>query len=329
MGNIYSFEHFAEKYDVTKKHYLDELYGALETLWKFYKKIEEHMVNLLVRDKWKEWNDTKKEGDSFIFSDEILANTGDRNIDDLFSIRDNIYNTINAISKQNKIDFERKIRRSENVYSKFTGLCCLIVGETKNAVGLKYDSITMNAPEIICKKENIDKIKSFCNENKIPVITDNGLSYILITEYKCGEEIKDELYNTVANIFSEIKKKRCWTKVYNIKYENKWNYHGKLYSFKHFAEKYDVTKKHYMDELYGALETLGKFYNKIEEHMINLAILNKWEEWKDTMKEGDVFNFSDEMLTNMGNRDIDDLFSIRDNVYNTIGAISKRNKIDF
>ena len=114
MGNIYNFKHFAEKYGVTKEHYMDELYGVLETLVEFYDKIEEHMVNLLVRDKWKEWNDTRKEGDGFIiFSDKILANTGDKNIDDLFSIWGNVYNTIEAISRRNKIEFEGKTEGPE------------------------------------------------------------------------------------------------------------------------------------------------------------------------------------------------------------------------
>jgi len=113
MGNIYNFKYFAEKYGVTKEHYMDELYGVLKTLGEFYDKIYEHMVNLAVRDKWKEWQDTIKVGDVFDFSDEMLANTGDKNVDDLFILWDNVYNTIEAISKRNKIEFEGKTEGPE------------------------------------------------------------------------------------------------------------------------------------------------------------------------------------------------------------------------
>ena len=113
MGNVYNFKHFAEKYSITKELYMDELYGVLKTLGEFYDKIEGHMINLAVRDKWKEWNDTMKDGDVFNFSDEMLANTGDKNVDDLFILRDNVYNIIEAISKRNKIEFEGKTEGPE------------------------------------------------------------------------------------------------------------------------------------------------------------------------------------------------------------------------
>lgn len=114
MGKIYNFGHFAEKYNATKEHYLEELYEVLKTLDVFYDKIQGHMINLAVRDKWMEWNATMKEGDVFNFSDEMLADTGDKNIDNLFILWENIYNTIEIISKQNKIEFEGKTGEEKN-----------------------------------------------------------------------------------------------------------------------------------------------------------------------------------------------------------------------
>jgi predicted nuclease with TOPRIM domain len=108
MENIYNFKYFAETYNTTKEYYIEELHDMLKTLGEFYDKIEGHMINLAIRDKWKEWNDTMKEGDTFNFSDEMLANTGDKNIDDLYVLYENVYNIIELISKRNKIGFEGK-----------------------------------------------------------------------------------------------------------------------------------------------------------------------------------------------------------------------------
>jgi hypothetical protein len=104
---------------------------------------------------------------------------------------------------------------------------------------------------------------------------------------------------------------------------------GKIYNFKQFSEPYNITKENYMEELHNTLKTLGEFYDKIEGHMINLAVRDKWKEWNDTMKEGDVFNFSEEMLADTGDKNIDDLFNLFEKTYNIIETISKRNKIEF
>jgi hypothetical protein len=106
MGKIYNFKHFADNYNITKEQYIEELHNMLKTLGEFYDKIEGHMINLAVRDKWKEWNETMKEGDIFNFSNEMFANTGDKNVDNLYTLYENIYNTIEIISTRNKIDFE-------------------------------------------------------------------------------------------------------------------------------------------------------------------------------------------------------------------------------
>jgi len=114
MSEIYNFKEFVEKYGVQNKHYMDELYATLKTLSDFYDNIERHMINLAVRDKWKEWNETMKEGDIFNFSSDMLANTGDKNVNNLFLLWENIYNTIEIISKENKIEFEGKTEGGKN-----------------------------------------------------------------------------------------------------------------------------------------------------------------------------------------------------------------------
>ena len=114
MSKIYSFNEFQKKYSTQNKLYMEEIHAALKTLSNFYDNIEGHMINLAVRDKWKEWNETMKNGDVFNFSSDMLANTGDKNVNTLFLLWENIYNTIEIISKENKIEFEGKTEGGKN-----------------------------------------------------------------------------------------------------------------------------------------------------------------------------------------------------------------------
>jgi hypothetical protein len=108
MGKIYNFKEHEKKITTSREFYMEELYRTLESLKKTYDEIQGHMINLAVRDKWKEWNADKPGGFEFSFSDEMLADTGDENINDLFVLYENVYNTIELISIRNKVDFKGK-----------------------------------------------------------------------------------------------------------------------------------------------------------------------------------------------------------------------------
>ncbi|OAV69318.1 hypothetical protein Barb6_00341 [Bacteroidales bacterium Barb6] len=56
---------------------LDEVFDDL--IW-------ETMVNLACKKKWKKWDDSHDIGDEFTFTEEMLRNTGDKNIDLLWEL---------------------------------------------------------------------------------------------------------------------------------------------------------------------------------------------------------------------------------------------------
>jgi hypothetical protein len=49
-------------------------------------KIQEHMVNLATHGVWKDFFDQFKEGDTFNFSQDMIENTGDKNIEMLWEL---------------------------------------------------------------------------------------------------------------------------------------------------------------------------------------------------------------------------------------------------
>ena len=56
--------------------------------------IEEELIGMAFSiaavGKWKEWSESKKEGDVFTFTEEMLKDTGDENIDYLASLIDQV-----------------------------------------------------------------------------------------------------------------------------------------------------------------------------------------------------------------------------------------------
>jgi hypothetical protein len=107
MSKVYNFRQYAENYAILHKPYMEELYNALKVLKNSYDEIQGEMINLAVRDKWRKWNENKPGGFTFRFSDEMLASTGDENINDLFVVYEAIYKAIELITKRNKIDFQK------------------------------------------------------------------------------------------------------------------------------------------------------------------------------------------------------------------------------
>jgi tagatose-1,6-bisphosphate aldolase len=48
--------------------------------------------------------------------------------------------------------------------------------------------------------------------------------------------------------------------------------------------------------------------------VINTATEGKWKEWSDSMQEGDMFNFSEEMLKDTGDENVNNISSLIDEV---------------
>jgi hypothetical protein len=57
------------------------------------------MINLATKGKWKEWNEKQSEGTTFHFTEEMLRNTGDENVDALGELTDKIIAVRNRLKK--------------------------------------------------------------------------------------------------------------------------------------------------------------------------------------------------------------------------------------
>ncbi len=86
----------------------------------------------------------------------------------------------------------------------------VITNPTHYAVALKYEQQQQGAPKIVAK--GIDyialKIKDVARENDIPIIENPAVARALHDQLEIGEEIPEEFYKAIADIF---------TYIYNIK----------------------------------------------------------------------------------------------------------------
>ncbi|MDI1234532.1 MAG: hypothetical protein PSX81_09640 [bacterium] len=56
--------------------------------------------------------------------------------------------------------------------------------------------------------------------------------------------------------------------------------------------------------------TISAMEEVLKDNMINLATIGKWKEWSDAIPEGDVFTFTEEMLSNTGDKNIEALYQL-------------------
>lgn len=89
----------------------------------------------------------------------------------------------------------------------------VITNPTHYAVALKYDSKVDSAPKMIAKGVDFMaiKIKDVAKENDIPIIENPALARALYDQLEIEQQIPDEFYKALADIFSyiyELKKKR-------------------------------------------------------------------------------------------------------------------------
>lgn len=79
----------------------------------------------------------------------------------------------------------------------------------------------------------------------------------------------------------------------------------------------------YQNELKETIEVLEKFETELTSRMINLATLDKWQEWDEKQEVGTVFQFTTDMLQDTGDVNIDKLFKIIENIKITTEEITK------
>ena len=81
------------------------------------------------------------------------------------------------------------------------------------AVVIKYDVSIMRAPQVVAKGMRLiaQRIKALAEENKVPVIENQGLAQTLYRTTDIGQEISLELYKAVAELLAfvyNLEKKR-------------------------------------------------------------------------------------------------------------------------
>jgi len=78
-----------------------------------------------------------------------------------------------------------------------------------------------------------------------------------------------------------------------------------------FKTDYRLTPE-YRRELNLSVNKLDEFGNELIGLMINLATTGKWKEWSDNMQDGVKFEFSEEMLKDTGDENVNDLALMMD-----------------
>ena len=90
----------------------------------------------------------------------------------------------------------------------------------------------------------------------------------------------------------------------------------------------DIKKKlkqnnEYRDHIDTVLDDLQKMGEDLLSMALDLALADRWREWKDTMPIGASFGFHDEMLYHTGDEQVDGIMNLRDHVYELIEILQK------
>lgn len=70
----------------------------------------------------------------------------------------------------------------------------------------------------------------------------------------------------------------------------------------------------YQEELDGALKYLDQIKRELTTRAIHLAIADKWKEWDNKQKTGAVVQFSNNALQDIGDKNIDALIELTENI---------------
>ncbi|MBF0102746.1 MAG: flagellar biosynthesis protein FlhB [Desulfobacterales bacterium] len=84
----------------------------------------------------------------------------------------------------------------------------VVTNPTHLAVALKYDSLNMNAPQVVAKGAGViaERIKAIARENNIPVIENKELAQKLYKLVDIGKSIPAEFYTAVAELLAYVYK---------------------------------------------------------------------------------------------------------------------------
>jgi hypothetical protein len=80
--------------------------------------------------------------------------------------------------------------------------------------------------------------------------------------------------------------------------------------------------KQYRKELSEVVNQLTEMSSQIYSDMVNLALLGKWREWEEKQPIGAIFEFTEEMLRDTGDKNVDALAELMDKILNTKDALN-------
>lgn len=86
-----------------KNDYKIRLKETFEFLENVEKDLLTEMIELALSDKWKKWSDEQPIGTEFSFTDEMLRDTGDENINMLYDLREELIKITDKLKKVNTI----------------------------------------------------------------------------------------------------------------------------------------------------------------------------------------------------------------------------------
>ena len=81
------------------KEYIETIDETIQYLEEIEEVIFSQIVSLATAGKWKEWSDSMPVGTEFNFTDEMLRDTGDPNVDAMKTVLDNVIDTKNKLIK--------------------------------------------------------------------------------------------------------------------------------------------------------------------------------------------------------------------------------------
>lgn len=86
-----------------KNEYKTRLQKTFEFLENVKRDLLTEIIDLAVSDKWKKWSDEQPIGTEFSFTDEMLKDTGDENINMLCDLREEVIKITDKITKANTV----------------------------------------------------------------------------------------------------------------------------------------------------------------------------------------------------------------------------------
>ena len=74
------------------------------------------------------------------------------------------------------------------------------------------------------------------------------------------------------------------------------------------------SSSNYQEQLIKNIKKLNEIETDLTDLVIKTATEGKWKKWSDSMQEGDVFTFTEEMLKDTGDENVNNISSLIDEV---------------